>query len=419
MSSVASHRTSSEPETFRADPASTAQRAGRLWRTGKFWIICAAIFVALSLLAFILAKGGEQSSGTLSITNPAPAGAQGAAEVLRSHGVDVSATDSLADTLAALSANGAGNSTVVFYDPYNFLSPDQAATLADEVREAGARLVALSPAPLTVARFSPDLLSAGTARGTASIAAGCSQPDAVAAGMIDGGSSDLGVLAPVSLPLHLYQGTQNCFTPQGETAGQLAFNAAGDVMALGNPGILINQNLANRGNAALAVRLLGHAPNLLWYTVSIKDLPVAEQAPSLAELTPSWIFPASSWLLLVAVIGMLWKGRRSGPLVPEPLPVIVKASETLAGRARLYQDGRAVGTASRTLRHASLTRLARALRLGITAEPDAVVLATAAATGRPVPQVHALLLGALPKTEQEMLTMAVELTALEEEVAQR
>ncbi|WP_449373523.1 hypothetical protein [Arthrobacter psychrolactophilus] len=80
MSSTASPRTTSEPQTFRADPASTAQRAGRLWRTGKFWIICAAIFVVLSLLAFILAKGGEQSSGTLSITNPAPAGAQGTAE---------------------------------------------------------------------------------------------------------------------------------------------------------------------------------------------------------------------------------------------------------------------------------------------------------------------------------------------------
>lgn len=408
-----------ETKTFRTEPASTAQRAGGLWRKGRFWAICTAIFVILSIIGFVLANAGNQSTGTLAINNPAPAGAQGAAEILRKQGINVTATDSLTNTTQAISDNGFGASTVLFYDPQNLLSPDQAAALSMTVQDAGGRLLAVSPAPLAAARFSPDLTSAGTAKGTASVTAGCNDPDAIAAGTLDGGSPALGVLAPVSLPINLYKGAQTCFAPAAGTAGHLAFNGTGDIVALGNPGIMINQNLANRGNAALVFRLLGSKPHLLWYTVSLKDIPVAEQAPSLAELTPKWIFPAASWLLLVAVLGMLWKGRRNGPLVAEPLPVIVKASETLTGRARLYQDARAVGTASHTLRHATLTRLARALRLGAAADPAAVVEAAATATGRPHQQVHALLLGEAPQTEREMLSMAVELTALEEEVAPR
>ncbi|ALV46044.1 hypothetical protein MB46_11660 [Arthrobacter alpinus] len=411
----------STPQTpvFRADQASTSQRVGRVLRKGRFWLICLAVFVVLSILGLILANAGNQSTGTLSITNPAPAGARAAAEVLRQQGVNVTATDSLASTTEAVAANGIGTSTVLFYDPHNLLSPDQAAELSGTVQDAGGSLVAISPAPLTAVRLSPELASAGTVKATESVAAGCANLDAAAAGTLDGGSPALGALAPVSLPINLYKGAQTCFIAGSGTAGQLAFNSTGEVAALGNPGVVINQNLANQGNAALVFRLLGSKPNLLWYTVSVKDIPVAEKAPSLAELTPDWIFPASSWLLLTAVLGMLWKGRRNGPLVTEPLPVIVRASETLTGRARLYQDARAVGTASRTLRRATLTRLARALRLGVTADPAAVVDATAAATGRSQLHVHDLLLGPEPRTEQEMLSMAVALTALEEEVAQR
>ena len=34
---------------------------------------------------------------------------------------------------------------------------------------------------------------------------------------------------------------------------------------------------------------------------------------------------------------MLWRGRRLGPLVVEPLPVVVKAVESTQGRGRLYR----------------------------------------------------------------------------------
>ena len=401
----------------------TGERPNTWWKRNRFWLICTIFFLILSLLGFLLGTSGERTSGTLSITNPAPAGAQAAAAVLGNQGVAVTATDSLAGTTEALFANGQGNSTVLFYDPRNLLSPNQVRALASAAQASGAKLVAIAPGPLAVKELSTELSSTGTTAGTAAINAGCINSAAVAAGTIDGGSPALGTgVSAVTTSLHLYKGPVTCFVPAGTAVaagGYLASNSAGTVAVLGNPGVVINQNLASRGNAALTFRLLGSAPHLLWYMPSLKDIPAAAQPPSLAELTPQWIFPASTWLLLVAVLGMLWRGRRHGPLVTEPLPVIVKASETLTGRARLYQDARALDTATRTLQHATLTRLARTLRLGNCAEPAAVVQAITAVTGRKPQQVNALLLGAAPTNEKDMLSMAVELTALEEEVAQR
>ncbi|AIY01306.1 hypothetical protein ART_1707 [Arthrobacter sp. PAMC 25486] len=408
---------------FRPEAASTSTRLRQGWRKHGFWIVCGTVFVLLSVLGYLLSNSGGRSSGTLSITNPAPAGAQAAAAILADQGVSVTASDSLSATQALLQGEGPGASTVLFYDPNNFLSPARVGELTDSVSDAGGKLVAVAPGPLATQALSPELSSVGTAGDTATVAPGCGSPAAVAAGTIDGGTPLPGTDATtVTTPLLLFKGAQTCFIPAGSPAGGggfLASNSAGDITALGNPGVVINQNLASRGNAALTMRLLGSTPKLIWYTATIKDIPVAQHPPTLAELTPQWIFPASLWLLLVAMLGMVWRGRRHGPLVSEPLPVHVKASETLAGRARLYQDARALDTAAASLRQASLTRLARTLRLGISAEPDAVVHAVASATGRPQQQLHALLLGEPPLTEKLLLSMAVELAALEEEVARR
>lgn len=411
-------------QVFHADGTTFGQRLAARWRKYRFWIIGAAVFVLLSLLAFLLNDSGNRSIDALAINNPAPAGAQAAASVLENQGVDVTATKSLAETTDALAHNPHGSSTVLFYDPRSILSPQQVSELAAAAAENGAKLVAITPGPLTVKSLSPELSSAGTTAGSQQVAAKCDHPDAMAAGSISGGAPDPVLDAgPAKGPLMLFKGAQTCFSPEGKagsaSGGLLASNSAGDITALGFAGVVNNHNLAQAGNAALTFRLLGSKPNLLWYTSSVSDIPPAQNPPGLAELTPAWMFPAAAWLMLVAVVGVLWRGRRNGPLVTEPLPVIVKASETMAGRARLYQDARAVDTATRTLRHASLTRLARTLRLGHAADPSAVVEAVAGASSRSSAQVHAILLGEAPTTEKDMLRIAADLAALEEEVARR
>lgn len=410
----------STTKVFRDTGPSNAVRARQWWRNSRFWLLCTAVFLVLSLIAFFTAGSGNRSTGTLSITNPAPAGAQAAAEVLRSQGVTVSAVDSLAETSAALRTNGEGNSTVLFHDPNKLLNPAQVAELVQAVQGNGARLVAIAPGPLAVQELGPGFSSAGSAAQTDMVEAKCDDPAARAARKIDGGAPSAGELAPITSPLTLYKGVQNCFVPQGnaaENGGYLALDGSGRIAVLGHPGIVLNQNLPKQGNAALTFALLGNTSQLLWYTASLQDVPVADQPPSLAEFTPDWVFPASLWLLLVAMVGMLWKGRRHGPLVTEPLPVMVKSAETLAGRARLYQDARAAGTAAHALQRATLTRLAHQLRLGHSATPDAVVEAVVAITGRDRRDVASWLVGPGAQNDKELLTMAVDLAALEEEVA--
>ena len=76
--------------------------------------------------------------------------------------------------------------------------------------------------------------------------------------------------------------------------------------------------------------------------------------------------PASTgsfWqLCLVVALVALWKGRRLGPLVAERLPVVVRASETVEGRGRLYRSRRARDRAADALRTATLQRLAAPAR---------------------------------------------------------
>jgi predicted Fe-Mo cluster-binding NifX family protein len=404
---------------FTADGGTRSERWRAWWAKHKFWLLAALAFVVVTAAGLALSLGGGRSGGPLDIANPAPTGGQAAAAVLRNHGVDVAATDSLEATLSALKANGQGSSTVLLYDPTSLLKPAQASRLAEAAIAGDAKIVAIAPGPLTASALSKEISSAGVARaGQTSVQAYCTNPDAVAAGSI-GATGLAGLSASGSDAAYVYRGTESCFKAAGAPSGLLAVDASGAVSVLGNAAVVSNNNLSNQGNAALAFRLLGSREHLIWYTASLKDVPVAAEPPSLAALTPQWIFPASAWLLLVGAVGMLWRGRRDGPLVAEPLPVIVKASETVTGRARLYQDAKAVDTAARTLRHATLTRLAQQLRLGTAARPEAVVEAVAAHTGKARQQLGELLLGADPMNEKQLLSMAAELAALEEEVAQR
>ncbi|WP_186760467.1 DUF4350 domain-containing protein [Arthrobacter alpinus] len=411
------------PTTFRADGGTRAQRLRDAWRRHRFWLIVGTVFVVVTGGGLILGTSGQRSAGELSITNPAPDGAQAAATVLAGQGVDVTATDSMATTTAALGANGQGSSTVLVFDPQQLLSPEQGAELAASAAEHGSKIVAITPGPLLVGKFSGELASAGSLNtGREGIAANCAQPDALAAGSIVApGSAGGAPGAPGGTVVKVYLGPESCFAPSGTAgaAGLLATTADGAVSALGSAAVVSNDGLARAGNAALTFRLLGSRKNLVWYTASAKDIPVSAQPPSLAELTPQWVFPASAWLLLVGVIGMLWRGRRDGPLVVEPMPVVVKASETVAGRARLYQDAKAVDTAARTLQDATLNRLSHTLRLGGVAPPEAVAEAVSVHLGRDHQALFALLIHDVPRTEKDMLTMATQLAALEEEVARR
>jgi len=123
-------------------------------------------------------------------------------------------------------------------------------------------------------------------------------------------------------------------------------------------------------------------------------------------------------LCLVVALLALWKGRRVGPLVAEQMPVVVRASETVEGRGRLYRSRRAGDRAADALRTATLQRMLPRLGLGAESAPPAVVQAVAEHCGMNPQAVAHTLFGPPPATDADLVLLAHELDNIERQVAQ-
>jgi hypothetical protein len=116
------------------------------------------------------------------------------------------------------------------------------------------------------------------------------------------------------------------------------------------------------------------------------------------------------------VLVAVWRARRLGPVVTEPLPVVVRAAEATEGRARLYRRARARDRAADALRGAAVSRLAPRFGLGTAPDPQALAESLARHTGRPPHLVADLLYGPVPDDDAGLVALADALDALEEEV---
>ena len=88
--------------------------------------------------------------------------------------------------------------------------------------------------------------------------------------------------------------------------------------AVGATDLFTNAHVTDADNAAVALRLLGRHDRLVWYVPDLRDVPAGDAGSVRAQL-PAGLVPAL-WLVAAAVLAMiLWRGRRLGPLVVEPL----------------------------------------------------------------------------------------------------
>jgi hypothetical protein len=360
--------------------------------------------VMVVALAVILAVqlSPRSDSTELSIRNPAPNGAKAAAEILGRHGVTVEQSESFEETLASVAAarrKGSG-STVLLYDQRGFLEGERLRQLLT----AADRLVVVSPRLATLTGLGGTVRQAGVVPEAATtLEPGCAVADAEAAGTV---SADQGFL---------YTGGSTCYGATGNGRGLYASAENGKLVVLGSTTIIGNRLLDENGNAALTLRTLGSQSHLVWYLPGVADLGFTASPKTLDDLAPDWVAVLGPWLIFVALLAVFWRGRRLGPLVFEPLPVIVKAAETAEGRARLYHDAHAVDRAADNLRAGTLVRLAGSLRLGAGVESADVSAAAARHLGRDPADMYRTL-HRRPQTEAELVSWAQELSGLEKEV---
>ncbi|MDQ1599032.1 MAG: hypothetical protein QOD68_506 [Actinomycetota bacterium] len=377
-----------------ASSASTDPGAGQVWQAVK-GPLTVLVVVLLAGLVVALAAGGP-TGGRLDPRSAAPSGSRALAQVLGDQGVQVERVT----TSAAMVATTGPDDTLLVVDP-DLLAASQVA----EVRATGADLVVVgATAP---GRYLPGVTAEQAEPGVRT--PGCDLPVAQQAGAVDAGGIDY-VTDDTKL-----RAPNLCYAGDGRPSLVQVRVDSNLVTLLGPSSPLTNSRLDDEGDAALALGLLGGHDRLVWYLPTAADVPPSAQK-SFYELVPDGVW----WGLLqvgVAVLLLaLWRARRLGAVVVEPLPVAVRAAETEEGRARLYRRNHARGQASESLRAGVRSRLGNALGLPRRADPQALVTAAAARSGWSGADVTALLYGAAPADDAALVQLADRLDALEKEV---
>ena len=365
-----------------------------LWRAAKGPVAVVALVLLAGLLV-ALASGGADNR-PLDPRSPTPTGGRALAEVLRDQGVQVDRvqrTDALADRVGR-------DATVLVVDP-DLLTDGQVET----VLNTGADLVVVSTtAPQRwVSGVGAQPVDPGVRSPT------CRLPAALRAGPADAGliSYDVdGTALGTGFRCYAHDGRPSLV--QGRVDGQL-------VTLVGTGAAFTNTGLDDDGNAALTLGLLGGHDRLAWLVPSRAGLPAPEQK-SFYELVPDGVWWGLAQLAVAVLLLALWRARRLGPVVAEPLPVVVRAAEAVEGRGRLYRRAGARDRAAEALRSGVRVRLVPALGLPRRAEPAAVVAAVAARSSRPAVEVGALLYGAAPADDAALVRLADALDHLEREV---
>jgi hypothetical protein len=373
----------------------------QLWHAARGPV---AVLLLVLLAGVVLATlGGGGARGYLDPRAADPSGSLAIASLLRDQGVTV---DLVRSTAAVRDAAHPGDTLLV-------TSPDLLVdSQAQAVRDSGADLVlAGSRDP---ERFVPGVTFVGVSA-TENRPPGCALPLAQRAGSAYAGALAYAVdgeAAGVSAGSQV----EECYSADGDPSMVHVRRADGSsVTVLGNPDLLTNDRLDEQGNASLALGLLGARDRLVWYLPTPGDVPTSEQK-SFYDLVPDAVWWAVVQLIVAVVLLGLWRARRLGPIVPEPLPVVVRSTETVEGRARLYRRSGARDKAAGALRAATLGRLRPVLGLPRASTPEMVTDAIAARSRRSTLEVSALLYGAAPTDDAALVALADDLDDLEREV---
>lgn len=359
----------------------------------RTWRAVALTLLAVAVLAGVGAYLGAPRSGArMDPASTAPDGAHALVTLLRDNGVEVIVASSIADVERA-----ARPTTLILVAQSQYLTDP----VLDELAGAPGDLLLVKPTARTREALLPGVRKTPAPKGFDS-SPDCTLREADRAGSVRFGPSDSYRADDGRVVRRCYGGVLIRYRDHGRA-----------VTAVGSTDFMTNGGLLQAGNAALAMNLAGDRPRLIWYAPQHTE-GENSATTSLFGLIP----PNVTWLVwqlfLVVTLVAFWKGRRPGPLVAEELPVVVRASETVEGRARLYRSHRARDRAAAALRAATMQRLLPRLGLGAGAAAPTVVAAAVAQRSRAdAGLVSYLLYGPPPATDDDLLQLARALDDIE------
>jgi len=363
------------------------------WRTGR-WVALA--LVAITLFAAVSAwLTAPRVGGRMDPEATTPLGGHALVALLRDRGVEVL----IADSVAEVQRSARSDSLILVAETAN----TRGQALTDLAAVPGDRLI-MEPTVKSREALAPGIrLASGGRPDNRPV---CALREAERAGTVTFDNADTYEHAADTALTRCYGGALVRYTDDRRT-----------VTVVGSADFMTNGGLLREGNAALAMNLAGQRPRLIWYA------PQRLQGDSDADRAITELIPAAvGWVViqLCVVVALLavWQGRRLGPLVAERLPVVVRASETVEGRARLYRARRARGQAAQALRTAALHRLTPRLGLGAAASQAAVAAAVARRCRLDEPAAQRILYGAAPETDSDLFALAQTLDDIERQVSQ-
>ncbi|MEV7275808.1 DUF4350 domain-containing protein [Streptomyces sp. NPDC093111] len=370
---------------------------------------------ALLLLALVLTGGlvlatmhSSDHHGILDPRSADPSGSRALAELLKAQGVTVEVTTTLAGATAATGAD-----TTLLVTAPDLLTGTQRSTLHAAMKGSAARTVLLGAGTPSLGTLVPGLTTSGDAP------VGALEPACTLTAATRAGSVDLGGERYVTGRTT----ADSCYYADGlPTLVRVPGQGTADTVLLGSPELLSNKRLDQRGNASLALQLLGSRPHLVWYLPSLADVPAdagsEDTGTGFLDLIPSGWLWGTLQLAVAALLAAVWRARRLGPLVAERLPVAVRASEATEGRARLYRKTDARDRAATVLRTATRLRLAPLLGVPVQDAHTAELLLPALSTRVPAAAAdhRDLLFGTAPADDAALVRLADQLDALEREV---
>ncbi|MBB5870240.1 hypothetical protein F4553_003619 [Allocatelliglobosispora scoriae] len=411
-------------------------------------ITAALVAIAVTGAFHAIEEPSRTDPAYLSPSADDPTGADTLASRLRARGVTISRETRTSDALLKATR---GDATLVITTPglmhWRYLGMLR-------LLPSSTRVVLVEPSELDLRNGRVPMELTGVAWSTVATAPG-------GGGCPIAGTADAG---PAAVTRSRYTGPDvvTCYD-QGLVQ---AFSGNTEVIAVGSADIFRNDRIAEHDNATLAVGLLATKSTVIWL-----DLHEAEPGPLVDENAPSngpvvppslrpgddepeddrgdgqggkptpqsgpsreasggggeeppniWdVFPPALWAILVGLLLMLlllalWRARRLGRPVHEPLPVSVRGSETLLGRARLYQRAKATATSLETLRQVLRPRITEALGLPPLTDTDTLADAVVARIGGDRELTAAALGDDRPSTEREMLKLARLLSSISDAV---